>query len=115
MKRKIVHIDDEKCSGCGLCVPSCAEGAIRIIDGKARLVAEKYCDGLGACLGECPEGALQVVDAEVEAFDEEAAKEHVRATGQTGTHAGHAHAAAPKQAAPADRGLPCGCPSSVIQ
>jgi ferredoxin len=68
--RKIIRIDAEKCNGCGLCVPSCAEGAIRIVDGKAQLVAEKYCDGLGACLGECPEGALQVVDAEVEAFDE---------------------------------------------
>ncbi len=68
--RKIIKIDAEKCNGCGLCVPSCAEGAIQIVDGKARLVAEKYCDGLGACLGECPEGALQVVDEEVEAFDE---------------------------------------------
>ena len=90
--RKIIRIDEEKCNGCGICVPSCAEGAIQVIDGKARLVAEKYCDGLGACLGECPEGALQVVDAEVEAFDEAAAKAHVRATGHasTGTHAGHA-------------------------
>ena len=68
--RKIIKIDAAKCNGCGLCVPSCAEGAIQIVDGKARLVAEKYCDGLGACLGECPEGALQVVDEEVEAFDE---------------------------------------------
>ena len=66
--RKIIKIDEEKCDGCGLCVPSCAEGAIRIADGKARLVAEKYCDGLGACLGECPQGALQVVDAPAEAF-----------------------------------------------
>jgi NAD-dependent dihydropyrimidine dehydrogenase PreA subunit len=97
--RKIIKIDEEKCNGCGLCVPSCAEGAIRVIDGKARLVAEKYCDGLGACLGECPEGALQVVDAEVEAFDEAAALEHVHAAG-TG-HTGKA--------------LPCGCPSSVIR
>ena len=88
-----------------------------MIDGKARLVAEKYCDGLGACLGECPEGALQVVDAEVEAFDEAAAMAHVRATGHasTGVHAGHAHVAAPKPAAPAEKALPCGCPSSVIQ
>jgi NAD-dependent dihydropyrimidine dehydrogenase PreA subunit len=113
--RKIIKIDEDKCDGCGICVPSCAEGAIRVIDGKARLVAEKYCDGLGACLGECPQGALHVVDAEVEAFDEEAAKEHVRATGNTSAHAGHAHMTAPKPAAHADKELPCGCPSSVIQ
>jgi ferredoxin len=113
--RKIITIDEDTCDGCGICVPSCAEGAIRVIDGKARLVAEKYCDGLGACLGECPQGALNVVDAEVDAFDEEAAKEHVRAAGQLNEHAGHAHATAPKPTVHADKGLPCGCPSSVIQ
>src|SRR5512136_2511638 len=79
-KRNIIKIDEDKCTGCGLCVPSCAEGAIRIIDGKARLVSEKYCDGLGACLGECPEGALQVIEREAEAFDEEAVKAHVGST-----------------------------------
>lgn len=71
--RNIIEIDEEKCDGCGLCVPSCAEGAIRIVDGKARLAAEKYCDGLGACLGECPRGAIRMVEKEVEAFDEKAA------------------------------------------
>ena len=54
--RKIIHIDEEKCDGCGLCIPNCAEGALQIIDGKARLVADKYCDGLGDCLGHCPRG-----------------------------------------------------------
>ncbi len=54
IKRKIIEIDPDLCDGCGQCVPSCAEGAIRLIDGKAQLMAEKYCDGLGACLGECP-------------------------------------------------------------
>ena len=58
--RMIVRIDEEKCDGCGLCVPSCAEGAIQIIEGKARLISEKYCDGLGACLGECPQGAITI-------------------------------------------------------
>jgi NAD-dependent dihydropyrimidine dehydrogenase PreA subunit len=58
--REIVKIDEEKCDGCGLCVPACAEGAIKIIDGKARLVDDKYCDGLGACLGECPQGAITI-------------------------------------------------------
>jgi Pyruvate/2-oxoacid:ferredoxin oxidoreductase delta subunit len=114
--RKIIKIDEEKCNGCGLCVPSCAEGAIRLIDGKARLVAEKYCDGLGACLGECPAGALQVVDAEAEDFDQRAALEHVRATGHAHTGQGQAAPApAPKPAAQAGKTLPCGCPSSVIQ
>jgi Pyruvate/2-oxoacid:ferredoxin oxidoreductase delta subunit len=62
--RKIIEIDEELCDGCGNCVPSCAEGALQIIDGKARVVADLYCDGLGACLGECPLGALQIVERE---------------------------------------------------
>ncbi len=64
VKRQIITIDEEKCDGCGLCVPSCAEGAIQLIDNKARLVSETYCDGLGACLGECPQGAI-TMEAEV--------------------------------------------------
>ncbi|MBN2567961.1 MAG: 4Fe-4S binding protein [Deltaproteobacteria bacterium] len=76
--RKIIKIDEDKCDGCGLCVPACAEGAIHIVDGRARLVAERYCDGLGACLGECPRDALEIVDADVEEFDEDTAGQHLK-------------------------------------
>ena len=64
--RKIIEIDDDLCDGCGNCVPSCAEGALKIIDGKAKVVADIYCDGLGACLGDCPTGALTIVEREAE-------------------------------------------------
>jgi len=70
MKRQIIEIDEEKCDGCGLCIPECPEGAIQIIDGKARLISDLFCDGLGACLGHCPPGAITVVEREAEAYDE---------------------------------------------
>jgi NAD-dependent dihydropyrimidine dehydrogenase PreA subunit len=71
MLREIVKIDEEKCNGCGLCVPNCHEGALQIIDGKARLISELMCDGLGACLGHCPEGAITIEKREADAYNEE--------------------------------------------
>ncbi|MHA1484586.1 MAG: ATP-binding protein, partial [Candidatus Thorarchaeota archaeon] len=78
--RLMIQIDEEKCNGCGLCVPGCAEGALQIIDGKAKVVSESYCDGLGACMGECPQGALTLIEVETVPFDEEAAMKHVETT-----------------------------------
>jgi Pyruvate/2-oxoacid:ferredoxin oxidoreductase delta subunit len=97
--RKIIHIDEEKCDGCGLCVPACVEGALAIVEGKARLISETYCDGLGACLGECPQGAITIEEREAEAFDEDAVAGHLAAQGTPAPAADH-HASS-------NRDLPC--------
>jgi len=94
MQRTVIEIDEEKCDGCGQCVTGCAEGALAIIDGKARLVSEVYCDGLGACLGHCPQGAITTVVREAAAFDQAAVDVHLakqdRAPAPRAESAGHA-------------------------
>jgi Pyruvate/2-oxoacid:ferredoxin oxidoreductase delta subunit len=88
--RNIVRIDKEKCTGCGLCIPACAEGALQIVDGKARLVKDIYCDGLGACLGECPLSAITIIQREAEEFDEKAVEKYLK-KGSAIPSVDHAH------------------------
>lgn len=80
MLREIIEIDEELCDGCGQCIDACAEGAIQLVDGKARVIKEEFCDGLGACIGDCPTGALEVVEREAPSYDAVATEQHVEAT-----------------------------------
>lgn len=94
--RDIIRIDEEKCDGCGSCVLACAEGAIKVVGGKARLISEAYCDGLGACLGECPQGALIIEKRASEEFDDSAVEHHMESMKK-------------------EKILPGSCPSSTVQ
>jgi NAD-dependent dihydropyrimidine dehydrogenase PreA subunit len=91
MKRKIIHIDEEKCTGCGQCIPDCPEGALQLIDGKARLVSDLFCDGLGACMGTCPEGAISVIEREAEPYNEKTVMENISRQGEPVIRAHLAH------------------------
>lgn len=113
--RKIITIDEELCDGCGLCVPACAEGALQIIDGKARLVSDVYCDGLGACLGECPQGAITFTERPAEEYDPRAVEEHLKEIGRDAkAHREHlTHAPTPKPTPQAHAPyIPGGCPGA---
>jgi MinD superfamily P-loop ATPase containing an inserted ferredoxin domain len=101
MKRKIIRIDEGKCTGCGLCADACHEGAIEMINGKARLISESYCDGLGACLPHCPADAITIEEREAEAFDEAYARKHQQERTR-------------KDEKPADK-LACGCPGTLAR
>ncbi len=91
MKRQIITIDEEKCTGCGLCIPNCPEGALQIIDGKARLVSDLFCDGLGACIGHCPEGAIATESREAASYDESVVMENIARGGPNVVRAHLAH------------------------
>ncbi|MDD4051623.1 MAG: 4Fe-4S dicluster domain-containing protein [candidate division Zixibacteria bacterium] len=115
--RDIVRIDEELCDGCGECIISCAEGAIKIIDGKARLTAESRCDGFGACLGVCPRGAITIEKRAAEAFDEPSTE---KPAGRPASHGGTAPSSVPPPAAPSkglirEKGHPGGCPGSAVR
>ncbi len=134
MKRKVIEIDEAKCNGCGQCIPNCAEGALQLIDGKARLISDLFCDGLGACVGHCPTGAMQVVEREAEPYDEKRVMDNIIRQGDNTILAHLKHLKdhgeiALLQTAVAElerRGLPvpelntpekmpCGCPGSLAR
>jgi len=136
-KRKIINIDEEKCNGCGLCIPNCPEGALQIIDGKARLISDLFCDGLGACIGHCPEGAITIEEREAQKYDERKVMANIVKQGKNVIIAHLKHLKehnetkyfnqaveflkekgieVPKEVIPVSGGpLPCGCPGTMVK
>lgn len=136
VKRKIVSIDEEKCNGCGLCIPNCKEGALQIIDGKARLISDLFCDGLGACTGHCPEDAISIIEREAEEYDERKVIEMIIPQGENTIKAHLEHLKehgeeeylkealavleekninVPFGTESSKPDLPCGCPGSMVR
>ncbi len=104
MKRTIIEINEEKCDGCGLCVNACHEGAIQMIDGKARLVSDVYCDGLGDCIGECPQGAITTTEREAAEYDPVATVSHLKKLGRP-----------TENVTPGNVAQSSGCPGCVVK
>ncbi len=136
VKRKIIEIDEKKCNGCGECIPDCPEGAIQVIDGKARLVSDLFCDGLGACIGSCPKDAIRIIEREAEPHSERKVMERIVKQGRDviGAHLQHLREHGeegylkeatdyleekgignPLEKPGSDRQLPCGCPGAMLR
>ncbi|MEW6571226.1 MAG: 4Fe-4S dicluster domain-containing protein [Nitrospirota bacterium] len=114
MKRKLITIDEALCDGCGNCVTACAEGALQIVNGKAKLVKEDFCDGFGDCIGECPTGALKIEERDAKPFNLEATKEYLlRVRGKEAVW--RMEEAQKKHVSKEDYRMPCGCPGSMVQ